>query len=301
MKKILFTTVSLFVCSAFFGFKASAQDKANSQPEKTVPSRDDSWKLVWHDEFNEGDQPDWTVWNAENGFVRNEEYQWYQKENAYILNGVLILEARLDSIPNPRYREGSRDWRRNRPYARYSSASINTRNSYAFQYGQLEVRARIPAVIGSWPAIWTLGKNMEWPSNGECDVMEYYHVDGKPTILANAAWGDDAQYHPIWNSTRTPYSHFLKKDPYWGENFHTWLMDWDEKHITIYLDGELLNDIDLETTYNGSIGNYSNAFRHPHYILLDLAVGGINGGEPVDNAFPMRYEIDYVRVYQKQK
>lgn len=262
--------------------------------------RDDSWQMVWHDEFDGSGPFDAKKWRSEKGFVRNDEDQWYQADNAYRQNGLLILEARKDSIPNPAYRPNARDWRSRRPYARYSSGSINTRGSYAFLYGQMEVRARIPAVDGSWPAIWTLGDKGGWPSGGECDVMEFYHINGVPHILANAAWGNDRRYSAVWNTKTTPYSHFLDKDPGWGEKFHTWLMDWTEDYIRIYLDGELLNDIDLCKTVNGSIGNYSNPFHAPQYILLNLAIGGQNGGNIQPDAFPMRYEVDYVRVYQKK-
>lgn len=262
---------------------------------------DRNWSLVWHDEFDGSGKLDENVWKAEHGFVRNEEYQWYQSDNAYRQNGFLILEGRLDSVPNPRYREGSKDWRTNRPFARYSSASVNTRGNYSFLYGLMEVRARIPAVVGSWPAIWTLGDKGQWPSNGEIDIMESYHIKGVPHILANAAWGNDRPHNAVWNSATTPYSAFLAKDPYWNEKFHTWVMDWTKDYIRIYLDGQLLNDIDLSKTINGSIGGHNNPFHASQYILLDLAIGGINGGEPQPDAFPMRYEIDYVRVYQENE
>ena len=255
-------------------------------------------ELIWHEEFDGNGPVDESVWNFEQGFVRNEEHQWYQKENAYRKDGLLVIEGRLDSIPNPRYREGSRNWKTNRQYARYSAASINTRGKFSFQFGRMEVRARIPAVMGSWPAIWTLGNEMPWPSGGECDVMEYYHVDGVPHILANAACGDDRPNHAVWNSKRIPYSHFLEKDPYWNEKFHIWVMDWDKDFIRIYLDDELLNEIDLSKMVNGSIGQHKNPFHQPHYILLNLAIGGINGGRPQPDAFPMRYEVDYVRVWK---
>ncbi|MCM1347055.1 MAG: glycoside hydrolase family 16 protein [Bacteroides sp.] len=272
---------------------------------------DDSWQLVWSDEFDGAGSFDTEKWQAENGFVRNEEYQWYQSDNAYRHGGMLILEARIDSVPNPRYtgmpnaeedtwKKGGRHWQTERQFARYTSASVNTRGKFSFLYGRMEVRARIPAVVGSWPAIWTLGDNMEWPSCGEIDIMEYYHVDNQPHILANAAWGNDRRYNAVWNSKRIPYTHFLEKDPYWGEKFHVWVMDWTKDYIRIYLDNELLNDIPLSSTFNGNIGKGENPFRKPQYILLDLAVGGINGGEPQNNAFPMKYEVDYVRVYQQK-
>lgn len=257
-----------------------------------------SQELIWHDEFDGSGPLDAGVWQSEYGFVRNEEYQWYQPQNAYRQDGILVLEARLDSIPNPRYREGSRQWQQNRPFARYSSGSVNTRKSFSFLYGRMEVRARIPAVMGSWPAIWLLGTEREWPSNGEIDVMEFYHVQGKPYILANAAWGNDKKWSAVWNSVKTPYGKFIEKDPYWAQNFHVWVMDWTPEFIRIYLDGELLNEIDLSKTINGKIGDYANPFHAPQYILLNLAIGGINGGKPVHDAFPMRYEVDYVRVYK---
>lgn len=255
-------------------------------------------ELVWHDEFEVDGSVDSAKWNFEHGFVRNHEYQWYQEENAYVKDGILILEGRLDSIVNPRYDMESRNWKHNRAYARYTSASINTRGKFSFRYGRLEVRARIPAVVGSWPAIWTLGNDMPWPSNGEIDVMEYYHVGGEPTILANLAWGDDRPNHAVWNSKRVTYSHFSDKDPYWNEKFHVWAMEWDEDEVRLYLDDELLNSQKVNEAKNGHIGNYTCPFAQPHYILLNLAIGGDNGGEPQDDAFPMRYEIDYVRVYE---
>ncbi len=78
-------------------------------------------------------------------------------------------------------------------------------------------------------------------------------------------------------------------------------MDWDEEAIKIYLDDELLNEIPLNNTVNGSIGKGTNPFTKPQYLLLNLAIGGINGGPVDETVFPMKYEIDYVRVYQKEK
>lgn len=140
---------------------------------------------------------------------------------------------------------------------------------------------------------------MEWPSCGEIDIMEYYRIKGEPHILANAAWGTDWQWNARWNSKAIPFTHFTDKDLAWADKFHIWRMDWDETAIKIYLDDELLNEILLSETVNGTIGKGTNPFRMPQYLLLNLALGGINGGEIDDKGIPMRYEIDYVRVYQK--
>lgn len=104
-----------------------------------------------------------------------------------------------------------------------------------------------------------------------------------------------------WNSKATPYIHFTEKDPEWASKFHIWRMDWDEEVIKLYLDDELLNEIPLKDTVNGSIGKRTNPFTKPQYLLLNLAIGGINGGPIDESALPMKYEIDYVRVYQKEK
>lgn len=265
-------------------------------------AQEDGWKLVWSEEFNQDGRLDTTVWNYENGFVRNHEDQWYQSENAYQKNGKLVIEARREDAgrKNPGYEAGSTDWRKNREHIVYTSASVNTAGKREFLYGRFEVRAKIPTAGGAWPAIWLLGSGMPWPSCGEIDMMEYYRIGGVPHILANACWGDSIPNHAVWNTKRIPFTHFTGRDAKWADKFHTWRMDWDENSIKLYLDDELLNEIPLSTTVNGSIGLETNPFRKPQYILLNLALGGDNGGEIADEAFPMKYEIDYVRVYQKE-
>lgn len=259
------------------------------------------WQMIWHDEFNDDGKPNPEIWNYEHGFVRNNEDQWYQEENAWCEDGKLIIEARKDDRANPMYEKGSNDWAKKRQRIRYTSSCLTTHGNFDFQYGRLEVKARIPVAGGAWPAIWTLGKKMEWPSCGEIDIMEYYRIDGVPHILANAAWGNEKRFDAVWNTIRTPFKHFTDKDPDWASKFHTWRMDWDEEAIRIYLDDELLNEILMSDVKNGSIGNYENPFTKPQYILLNLALGGDNGGTIDDSALPMRYEIDYVRCYAKKR
>lgn len=261
-------------------------------------AQENTWQLVWSQEFDTDGPYDRTVWDAERGFVRNHEDQWYQEDNAYQKGGCLVIEARKEHRPNPLHSTaGRRDWRSEREHIDYTSASLSTRCSFSFLYGRLEVRAKIPTAGGAWPAIWLLGKNMPWPSCGEIDVMEYYRIGGVPHILANAAWGDDRPNHAVWNSKRIPFSHFTAKDKKWSKEFHTWRMDWTPQSIRIYLDDELLNDIPMSQTVNGSIGQHINPFTRPQYLLLNLAIGGDNGGTIDNRAMPMKYEIDYVRVW----
>ena len=266
---------------------------ASAQTEK------DGWKLVWNDEFDVDGRPDAKKWDYERGFVRNYEMQWYAPENAFVRDGKLVIEARPADFPCPAYREGNKNWRNSREKVQWTSASLITKGKYTFQYGRLEVRARIPVCMGAWPAIWLLGTEHPWPANGEIDVLEYYQHKGVPTILANACWAGDTEEDAEWDSSYTPLSHFTERDPAWAERFHVWCMDWDKDFIRLYLDDELLNEIDLKRTINGkSRGTGINPFHYQQYLLLNLALDTrVKELTPAD--FPMRYEVDYVRVYQK--
>lgn len=277
-------------------------DSFAATPRGAAVTQYPGYRLVWHDEFDTDGRPG-AAWSYEHGFARNEELQWYQPDNASVAGGCLVIEGRRERVKNPGYEKGSPDWRKNRRYAGFTSSSLTTSESFCFQYGRMEVRAKLPTAPGSWPAIWLLGNKWEWPNNGEIDIMEFYIKDGAQSVLANACWGDTVRYKAVWNSSVTPYARFTARDKAWADKFHIWRMDWDEHFIRIYLDGELLNAIDLSTTANrGYGGNTANPFRcegMKDYILLNLALGG-NGGKPRLNAFPLRYYIDYVRVYQRQ-
>src|SRR6185503_5116454 len=144
-----------------------------------------SFKLVWADEFNKDGAPDPANWSFEEGFVRNHENQWYQPENAYCKDGILVIEARREQKPNPNYVEGSNDWRKGRKTIDYTSACLITRGKQQWLYGRWEMRARIDMSPGCWPAWWALGVSKPWPSNGEIDMMEYY----RDSLLANIAIG----------------------------------------------------------------------------------------------------------------
>lgn len=277
----------LFILLVSLGITNVAQAQFN-------PSGTD-YKLVWQDEFENSGQVDPTAWSFENGFKRNNELQWYQEPNAAVVDGYLVITGKREQVKNTNFDAENTDWRRNREFAEYTSSSINTRGKYEFQYGIMEVRAKIDTAMGMWPAIWTLGISKPWPSNGEIDVMEYYRVKGRATILANAAWADEGQYNAKWDEAKIPFEEFLKKNPDWPNKFHLWKMEWTEKTIKIYLDDELLNEVDLARTVNPD--GY-NPFHQPHYILLNLAIGG-NGGDPSSTIFPKGYVVDYVRVYQK--
>ncbi|KRT17843.1 beta-glucanase [Pedobacter ginsenosidimutans] len=269
-------------------FQSCVVKKHIDFPSQYLP---EGYRLVWNDEFNTNGTLDPANWSYEEGFVRNEELQWYQKENAFIKNGNLIIEARRDKRANPLFVAGSNSWRKNREYINYTSACIITKGLQEFQYGRFEMRGKINTSPGLWPAFWTLGVKQDWPANGEIDIMEYY----KGKLLANiASAGKNGK--PKWFSRTKSVDSLGGKE--WSAKFHVWRMDWDETEISLFVDGQLLNKVLLT-----SLQNENNAVIHPfkqkHYILFDLALGGMNGGDLGDTKFPNRMEIDYVRVYQK--
>lgn len=276
-------------------FTAYSQVGSSLGSDRATPVVPEGYELVWHDEFDQDGKPDENSWSYEQGFVRNNELQWYQSDNATVKDGVLVIEGRREKVKNDRHDPNSKDWRRNREWAEYTSSSINTRGKHAFQYGIFEIRAKIDPAQGMWPAIWTLGVTKGWPANGEIDIMEYYLVKGEPTILANAAWAHPS-LRAAWDEVTVPFSKFLEKDPQWADKFHVWKMEWTESFIRLYLDDELLNEVGLSETVNP---DGFNPFHQPHYILLNLALGS-NGGDPSATSFPRNYLVDYVRVFQKK-
>ena len=286
MNNVRIITFSLI---GFIVFMACSRHLTSNQ---ATMNKRDGYTLAWADEFNQEGKPDSTMWDYERGFVRNEELQWYQTENANCKNGLLIIEARKEQKPNPSYQEGSMDWRRKRKIIDYTSSCLLTRGKKTWQYGRFELRARIDVSPGMWPAWWTLGVKKGWPANGEIDIMEYYR--GK--LLANiACLGPDQK--PEW------FSNTFKVDSLggtkWSKQFHVWRMDWTEEFIALYCDNQLLNQVNLDQLVNKN-GSGFNPFKQPHYMLLNLALGGMNGGDPSKTEFPNRMEVDYVRVYHKK-
>ena len=264
----------------------SANGGASGAPAIVAPA---GYTLVWHDEFDVDGPPSPANYRFEQGFVRNEEAQWYQSANASVAGGMLVIEARKESVTNPKY-TGSGDWKTTRKTAEYTSSSLNTSGLWSFQYGHFEMRARIPTSAGMWPAWWTLGVSGQWPSNGEIDIMEFY----QNKLLANVACGTGTAYQAKWDSTTKALSALGSG---WSDRFHVWTMDWDDQSIVLSVDGQELNTTSLASMLNA---DGKSPFKQKAYLLVNLAIGGQNGGDPSNTAFPQRYEIDYLRVFQKQ-
>jgi beta-glucanase (GH16 family) len=292
---VLKNLVYILIFSLITG-NIGAQKNDPFSPDSSKPKEIRGMKLVWNDEFNNTGKPDPSSWIYEEGFVRNRELQWYQPGNADCANGILIIEGRREKVKNPDYNKGYANWKSEREFAEYTSASIQTRGLQQWQFGRFEIRARIDTACGAWPAIWTLGISRSWPANGEIDIMEFYRIKGIPTILANFAWGTSQRGVAKWDDLKKPLADFTASDRDWTKKFHIWKMDWNKDSISLFLDDQLLNTTLLKQTINP---DGFNPFLQPHFILLNLAIGA-NGGDPSKTVFPIKYEVDYVRVYQKE-
>lgn len=254
-----------------------------------LPPRDPAYKLVWADEFQTDGPPDPAKWRSESGFCRNEELQWYQSENSRCQDGLLIIEARREKVPNPNHVSGSAKWEEKRSHANYTSGSLVTFGRHAWSLGRYEIRARFNPLPGLWPAIWTTGRG-RWPHGGEIDIMEFY----QDKILANFVWAGKGG-RDFWDDSKHPINEFDPKS--WNEKFHVWVMEWTREKIDIHLDGRLLNSLVLRDVVNQD-GPAINPFLSPHHFRLNLAIGAL-AGDPSGTPFPQRYEVDYVRIYQK--
>lgn len=236
------------------------------------------WELVWYDEFDGVGLPDPDKWSYEVGYIRNNEQQYYTRartENIRMENGKLFIEARKESY------EGFD----------YTSASINTRESTTWTYGRFEVKAKLPTGTGTWPAAWMLGANISevgWPACGEIDIMENVGFDPNKVH----GYVHTEAYNHTKNTQRgasikleSPYNHF-----------HVYAIEWYEDRIDFFVDDNHYFTFEKE---NDDPAVWP--FDKPHYLLLNLAIGGSWGGQQGidDSIFPQQYIIDYVRVYQK--
>ncbi|MEL6140816.1 MAG: glycoside hydrolase family 16 protein [Bacteroidota bacterium] len=256
---------------------------AACQTSSTTPNHsgavDEARKLVWWDEFDDFGPLDSTKWNYDIGGHGwgNNELQFYtdRLENARREDGYLIIEARREDYAD----------------RGYTSARLITRERATWRRGRVAVRAKLPSGVGTWPAIWMLGQNIVeigWPDCGEIDIME--HVGFAPdsifgtvhTDAFNHVEGTDIGGHITAPDLETA--------------FHTYHIDWHDDRIDFGMDSTLYFTFEKPT--NASVAEWP--FDEPHYLLLNIAVGGNWGGRNgVDTSiWPQQMVVDWVRVYE---
>lgn len=260
----------------------------------SMAAAEPNWKLVWADEFDKAGAPDPERWTPEVGMIRNQEAQYYtagRKENVRVEGGKLVIEARKEKFANPRHTPGqTNDWRR-LEFAEYTSGSITTRGKFEPRYGRIEVRAKIPSARGVWPAIWMLGTNISqvgWPRCGEIDIMEFVGYESG-VVHANIHTGK-------YNHTRGTGKGSQHKVARPFDDFHIYAVEWHADKLDFFFDDQKYFTYAKEENAGTDVW----PFDQPHYLILNFAVGGAWGGrQGIDEAaFPQRFEIDYVRVYE---
>lgn len=258
-----------------------------------------TWKLVWSDEFDQDGAPDSDRWTADVWPARkvNDEDQTYtdRPKNVRVENGHLILEAHREDLDD----------------AAYTSGRIHSRGKGDILYGKIDVRAKLPAGQGSWPAIWmlpsdpykyaTTGTEEEdwqgsdtsdaWPNSGEIDIMEHVGYDMN---VVHGTVHSKAAYWLHWNQRKGSIDGKTV-----DKEFHVYSLEWTPDELIVSMDGS-----PYFTYVNEGTGWEAWPYDHPFHLVLNLAVGGMWGraGGPIDDTiFPIRLEIDYVRVYEQSK
>tara|TARA_R110002049_G_scaffold181457_3_gene348893 strand:- start:21 stop:872 length:852 start_codon:yes stop_codon:yes gene_type:complete len=279
-KKVKNRRVSIAILT-FTIFLCSCDTKENELDSSLDAS--EGYHLVWSDEFNVDGLPDSNKWlfdteANETGWYNN-ELQYYANnriENAKVSNGKLMIIARKETLVDASDYGGQA----------YTSARLITRGKANWTYGFMEIRAKLPCGLGTWPAIWLLGdSNIPWPGNGEIDIME--QVGLFPSEITGTI-------HNASTAGTSGDGNFIIIDDV-CEIFHKYQLTWTVEKITISVDGTPFHTYD-----NLKNGNRSWPFDNPSYLLLNLAIGGDMAGPTVDDAiFPVQMEIDYVRIYKK--
>jgi beta-glucanase (GH16 family) len=247
----------------------------------------DTLTLVWSDEFNDTSL-DPQTWFFETGDGSqygipgwgNNELQYYQPNNAKIGDGMLVIEAREQTV-------GSFN---------YTSARINTRDRFAFRYGRIEARMRLPGGQGLWPAFWLLPQDSPyggWAASGEIDVMEAVNLGGSG---GNAVHGT-IHFGGEWPNNRFSGAEWVVSSSA-QEQFHTYAVEWDGSEIRWYVDDVMYQ---MQNSWSSTGGPFPAPFDEPFYIIFNVAVGGNWPGPPNSSTvFPVTMEVDWVRVYSGQ-
>ncbi len=251
-------------------------------PSSSPLTRPADHVLVWADEFEQPGLPDARRWSYDTGRNAsgwfNHELQYYSAarlENSEVKDGRLVITARLES------RSGQPDW----GGQRYSSARLLTAGKAQWTYGFFEIRAKLPCGRGSWPAIWMLGAEGTWPAQGELDIMEQVGRDPTnvfSTVHTSSGSGGNGKGGAVQLPTAC-------------SAFHDYQMLWTPQGLRFGVDG-----VEHARYDNLGTGPAQWPFDAPQFLILNLAIGGDLGGPVDDSIFPLRYEIEHVRVYQKQ-
>lgn len=238
-----------------------------------------TWELVWSDEFDYEGEPDPEKWGYDvggNGWGNNELQYYTAGDNATVTDGCLVIEARKETM-------GARE---------YTSGRLVTRGKGDWLYGKVEICAKLPMGLGTWPAAWMLPtdkKYGQWPSSGEIDIME--HVGYDQDVIVHSV------HNKKFNGGQSKGVSYRLEGV--SEDFHVYALEWLPDKLIFSTDGVERYTYD-PLKFSQSPDYDLWPFDQKMHILLNLAFGGNWGGArgTDDSYFPVSYYIDYVRVYQ---
>lgn len=264
-------------------------------------------KVLFYDDFTDIvlDPTKWYIETTTVSDVNHEKRYTYMPSNLTVEDSNLVLTARREC-----YRGGN-----------YTSASINTGNKFSFQYGRLEMRAKLPYGEGLWPALWLMGDSYfehldwdAWPRCGEIDVMQFIGIGGEEDrdrrdayqseylsvynnkivgnnrTTCNLHWGVDRQHH---KQSGTSYS---LPEGVFADDYHIFAVEWTEEAIEWYVDDTLIHRVDINQP------DMLDTFHKPHWIILSLNL--VEDFDPTVKEitpFPQSFYIDYIRVLAPEK
>ncbi|MCA6077944.1 family 16 glycosylhydrolase [Fulvivirga sedimenti] len=241
-----------------------------------TPDNYTSMTLAFSEEF-EGTELNPATWNYELGDGcdvglcgwGNNELQSYTDlpENVKVQDGFLTITA--EKIERDFY-----------------SARITTKNKVDFQFGRIDIRAKLPKGQGVWPALWLLGKNIDdvsWPACGEIDIMEL--VGHEPEIVHGTVHYDHGGY-------KTNTARYTLNSGDFSDKFHVFTLVWEEDIMSWYVDNQIYRSFIR-------VPNTTYPFNSPFFFIANIAVGGNWPGNPDGTTvFPQTMEVDYIRVFK---
>lgn len=277
-RAFLFFGVLFFIgCSSDDDCCSDTDTDATPPPQAEELTAADREGLVWNDEFDQSTL-DTSKWNFQTGDGTaegipgwgNGEEQTYtnRTQNLQLENGFLKITARKESLQGKSY----------------TSARINTQDKFSFQYGRIVVRAKLPKIAGTWPAVWMLGdnySNVGWPRCGEIDFIEQNGQE-KDKIIGTSHWFDEGSSNNAKYSTTLDF-------PNLTESFQKYTLVWNEAYIRMFVGSAKYYEIALNDTL---------PFDQPFFLLINLAMGGTLGGNINSTFLQEDFLIDYIRVYE---
>lgn len=234
------------------------------------------WQLLWEDEFRQPGRPDPEKW----AFAGRKSPDWacYCADTlatAYVKNGLLYLKGIKNQDPADT--------------AAYKTGCLQTRDKFSFQYGRIEVKARLSKGKGSWPAIWLMPQHSKyggWPDSGEIDIMEHLNRD---TIIYQTLHS-----HYIDKQKQKTNPVYFNKAPFQEGEFNIFGLEWYPDRLDFFVNGR--KTFSYPKTAQADFRQWP--FDQPYYLILNQALGGSWVGTIDDRDLPVQMEVDWVRVYR---